>query len=334
MWVHLVDADSKIPNVALMKLSAYHKARGDDVTKSKGDKLRFFNRSPDKVFISIVFKKNAHMFDDLIYRYPDTVFDIGGSGYDLKKVLPSKIENMKPDYDLYPENDYSLGFSSRGCIRSTKSCPWCIVPLKEGKYRRTKHPEEWYNSNFDKIVFLDNNALSDVSWFLEITDWCIEKGLEVWFTQGLDVRLLTERVAVQLLKMKIYKSIFFAWDRISDESIIRDKIALLKSVGFTDSLCKQKVQFYIYIDSDSEFNSGLYRCLELRKLSFNSFVMFNVDNERSKRVHKLQRWANRKKMYWSNSPEAQRLLSELEAMADGASQILLDDCAKSNQLAL
>jgi hypothetical protein len=118
MWVHLIDADSKkIPNVALMKLSAFHKARGDNVTKSKGNMLRFLNSSPDKVYISIIYKKNAHMFDDLIPRYPDTVFDIGGSGYDLKKVLPEEIELMKPDYSRYINCDYSLGYSSRGCVR-------------------------------------------------------------------------------------------------------------------------------------------------------------------------------------------------------------------------
>lgn len=68
MWVHLVDADSKIPNVALMKISAYYKANGAFVTMSRSDTFAFSNRLPDKVYISIVFKKNAHMFDELISR--------------------------------------------------------------------------------------------------------------------------------------------------------------------------------------------------------------------------------------------------------------------------
>ena len=84
---------------------------------------------PDKVYASIVFKKNAHALDHLSSADPDIDIDIGGSGYDLHKTLPNEIENLKPDYRLYPEFDYSIGFSSRGCIRSTKTCPFCIVPI-------------------------------------------------------------------------------------------------------------------------------------------------------------------------------------------------------------
>lgn len=327
--VHLIDADSKISNLALMKLSAYHKSRGDKVTMSKGAKVDFVTTIPDKIYISIIFKKNKHMFDNLKSLYPYSQIDIGGSGYDLEKVLPPEVEIIKPDYSLYPENDYSINFSSRGCVRSTTSCPWCIVPIKEGKYRRTQHPTEWFCEDYDTIVFLDNNALADKQYFMEVTDWCAEKGLSVWFTQGLDIRLMDRQVAEQIFKMKTYKSIFFAWDRLEDEPIIREKVDLLKSVGFTDSMCRAKIQFYVYIDSDKEFDSGLYRCLELRKLSCNSFVMFNIDNERSKRVHILQRWANRKRMYWCESPESRRLLLELQLMADGNSQILLDDYAET-----
>jgi hypothetical protein len=130
MWIHLIDADSKMPNLAIMKLSAFYKAKGAFVTMSKGDSISFSNRLPDKVYISIIFKKNAHMFDGLRDRYPSIVFDIGGSGYDLKKELPPEVEILKPDYSLYPKNDYSIGFSSRCCIRSTKTCPFCVVPVK------------------------------------------------------------------------------------------------------------------------------------------------------------------------------------------------------------
>ena len=86
---------------------------------------------------------------------------------------------MKPDYTLYPEFDYSIGFSSRGCIRTTTTCPWCIVPIKEGRFRRVAHPSEWYNPAYSKIVLLDNNILADKAWFLQITDWCAEKNLNV-----------------------------------------------------------------------------------------------------------------------------------------------------------
>jgi hypothetical protein len=300
MWIHLIDADSKIPNVALMKISAYHKAQGAFVTISKGDSFAFFKRLPDKVYISIIFRKNAHVFDGIRARYPNIVLDIGGSGYDLKKELPPEIEAMKPDYSLYPEFDYSINFSSRGCIRSISSCPWCIVPVKEGKFRLTQHPKEWYNEKSDKIVFLDNNILSDEKYFVSIVDWCTKRNLAVWFTQGLDIRKLSEVVATKLLTMKTYKSIFFAWDNINDEEVIRRKVALLKKSGFTDAMCRAKIQFYVYIDNDSdeEYESGVYRCRELKKLSCNAFVMYNIDNPATQRIINLRRWANRKRLFW------------------------------------
>lgn len=115
------------------------------------------------------------MFDELASSYPYSQIDIGGSEYDLKKVLPPDIENLKPDYSLYPEIDYSLGLSSRGCVRTTTTCSWCIVPTKEGKYHRTQHPSEWYDPKFEAITFLDSDFLSDPCWFFEVTDWCLER---------------------------------------------------------------------------------------------------------------------------------------------------------------
>jgi radical SAM superfamily enzyme YgiQ (UPF0313 family) len=142
----LVDADSKIPNLALMKISAWHKEHGDNVALLRGSQIVLSDK-PDKVYASIVFKKNAHALDHLSSAYPDINIDIGGSGYDLKKELPSEMENMKPDYSLYPEYDYSIGFSSRGCFRD---CHFCVVPIKEGMFRKVNHPENWYNPEYKK----------------------------------------------------------------------------------------------------------------------------------------------------------------------------------------
>lgn len=288
MKVLLVDIDSKIPNLALMKISAYHKAQGDMVGFDIVD--------PDKVYASVVFKKNKHLVDGLRFYYPNADIIIGGSGYDLSITLPDKIEYIKPDYLLYPDCDYSIGFSTRGCIRK---CHFCIVPEKEGKIRRVQHPENWYNPGFDKIMFLDNNILADKQRFIEITNWCIENDLKVWFTQGLDIRLLDIEIAKQLLKIKTWKSIFFAWDHISIEPIVKDGIATLMQAGFTKSDLRSNVQFYVYVDSDSEYESGVYRCRQLKSMSCNPFVMFNIDRKPTKRIRELQRWANRKWAFWS-----------------------------------
>ncbi|MCM1987606.1 hypothetical protein [Methanococcoides seepicolus] len=119
MNVLLIDVDNKIPNLALMKISAYHKSIGDNVG--------FFVSNPDIVYASVVFKQNKHHVDGLKLFYPYVDIRIGESGYDLKSRLPGTIEQMRPDYSLYPDCDYSMGFRTGGCFRN---CHFCIVPEK------------------------------------------------------------------------------------------------------------------------------------------------------------------------------------------------------------
>lgn len=282
----LIDIDSKMPNLALMKISAYRKRLGDDIGFNNVD-------NPDIVFASVIFRKNKHVVDGLQFFYPESEIMIGGSGYDLSTKLPPEIENMKPDYDLYPDMEYSLGYSSRGCNRN---CSFCIVHEKEGKFHRTQHPTEWHDMRFDKIVFLDNNILLDKNWFFEVTDFCLDWRLKTWFTQGLDIRLLDSEIAQRLNELTTFKSIFFAWDRIEDEAIIKEKIELLKDAGINT---RRDVMFYVYLDGDYDYDSAVHRCRVLKSLNTNPFVMFNIDEKPAKRVNALRRWANRKWAFWS-----------------------------------
>jgi len=308
MDILLVDIDSKIPNLALMKLSAYYKALGHNIGFDIVD--------PDIVYASVIFKKNKHLVDGLKFWYPHAQINIGGSGYNLSKTLPDEIESTKPDYDLYTDVcnlcgsvrrycnckkkrlfgkiDYSLGYSSRGCIRN---CYFCIVPEKEGHFCRAVHPKEWYNPDFNKIMFLDNNILADKEWFFEITDWCIQKDLKVWFCQGLDIRLLDEQVSIRLKQLKLWKPIFFAWDHIEDEPVVREKLPILQKAGFDGWRLKRWIQFYVYVNSDADYNTGVYRCREIKKMGCNPFVMFNMDSEPTKRIKELKRWANKKQIF-------------------------------------
>lgn len=288
MDVLLVDVDSKIPNLALMKIAAHHKAKGDSVG--------FDVLNPDLVYASVIYRKNKHLVDGLKFFYPDAQINIGGPGYDLHSKLPDEIEYIRPDYSLCPNCDYSIGFSTRGCIRK---CHFCIVPAKEGGFRRAQHPSEWYNSEFDKILFLDNNILADRDWFFKVTQWCMDRKLKIWFSQGLDIRLLDERIADRLSIMPIWKPISFAWDCIEDESVIRAKIEVLKRAGFADWKLKRWVQFYVYVDSDADYDSGVFRCRVLKELHCNPFLMYNIDSRITPRVQALRRWANLKWIFWS-----------------------------------
>lgn len=289
MKVLLIDVDSKIPNLALMKISAYHKAKGDDVGFTNTD-------SPDTVYASVVFSKNKHLIDGLRFYYPDSKIIIGGSGYDLTSKLKDEIEYQKPDYTLYPYMDYSLGYTSRGCNRN---CSFCIVPQKEGGYTIWQHPMQWYDDKFSKIVFLDNNILLDKNRFKEIMVWCREHTLSYWFTQGLDIRLLDEKDIGLLLDNKPIKNIEFAWDDINIEHVILKKIKLLLDNGFAKADLRSIIQFYVYVDSDRDFESGLYRCRKLKELGTNAFVMLNQTTKKTRRMSDLARWANRKWLYWS-----------------------------------
>lgn len=282
----LIDVDSKLPNLVLMKLSTYHKICGDNVS--------FYNTdSPDIIYASIVFSKNRLLANGLKFFYPDAEIVIGGSGYSLNSRLPDKIESLKPDYDLYPEIDYSLGYTTRGCNRS---CHFCIVPQKEGKFTYWHDPERFYDEQFNKIVFLDNNILLDTSRFFEVCDFCIERSLKAWFTQGLDIRLVDDAVAAKLSILDTFKGFHFAFDDSKLEPIIRSKCEILKKHGID---IRHSVQFYVYLDSINQYDDAVYRCRVLKELGTNPFIMFNINNKPNKKVNSLRRWANRKWAFWS-----------------------------------
>lgn len=286
MKVLLIDVDSKTPNLALMKISAYHKAQGDDVSFNNVD-------TPDVVFASVIFQKNNHLVDGLPFYYPNSKIIIGGSGHSLVSKLPDEIENMKPDYELYHDIDYSLGYTSRGCNRS---CHFCIVPQKEGKFILWHNPARFYNPKFDKIVFLDNNILLNKKRFFEVCDFCIKRDLKVWFTQGLDIRLLDDHVAYKLSELKTFKGFHFAFDDSGLEKTIIEKCNILKNHGIN---IRSDVQFYVYLDSLDQYDDAVFRCRKLKEIGTNPFVMFNINKKSNLKINKLRWWANRKQAFWS-----------------------------------
>lgn len=286
MRISLRDIDSKIPNLALMKISAYHKA--------KGDLVDFNLRNPDRVYTSIVFTKNKGQA--LNQRLNNGIeFLFGGSGINLNCKLPDEIEFVKPDYDLYP-SIYSQGFTTRGCNRN---CYFCIVPDKEGNIKQWQHPKEFYDERFDTIMLMDNNILLDRDWAVDVLNWCIDQGLKVDMTQGYDIRLIDKDIARIILRTKA-DMFRFAFDDTKLESIVKDKIKILKDTGFN---LRNDVQFYCYCHNDSMHDDALYRCNILKELGTNAFLMYNCDLSRSTRIKNLIYWCNRKKLYWSISYE-------------------------------
>lgn len=290
--VLLIDIDSKIPNLALMKISAYYKALGGTVGFDTAD--------PTRAYISCIFKKNKAKADSaatmLKLQYPEISIDIGGPGYSLTKVLPDEIEHQRPDYDLYPGTDHSLGFTTRGCIRR---CPFCIVPIKEGHLHRVARIEDIHDPRRRQIKLLDNNVLADMDNFRRIVEYCKEHDLRLDVSQGLDARLLTEEAAGLLASIRPMSTWTFAFDSMAYRPAVERAIGLLRNAGIN---LRQLVQFYVYCDdSDGEYGieSAIERCRLLKGWNTNPWVMLNIDRTPTKAMRHLKRWANQKQIFWT-----------------------------------
>ena len=231
MKILLLDLDVNrrrhlFPNLALMKLSAYHKAKGDEVW------LNFPLCQPDITYASCVFSWNKGRVLSLT---PDVIKGGAGINYD---VLPPEIEHIKPDYSLYPGISFSLGFTSRGCIRK---CPWCIVPQKEGYIQHWARWYEFWDRRHKKVLLLDNNFLAS-PFYKETLRELIMEGVEVDFNQGLDIRLLSEE-NVALLKRVKTKQLRFAFDDMAYEKALRKGIELMINSG----LNPRRLSFYLLV---------------------------------------------------------------------------------------
>jgi hypothetical protein len=286
----LVDVDSVIPNLALMKLSAFHKKQGDNVDLHRGLKVPI-KIEYDAVYISCIFKENARKARRLAKRFPNAKVHLGGSGVDLKGTLPDEIEQLMPDYDLYPECDASYGYTSRGCPRN---CEFCIVPKKDGKAHPVSDIYEFWDRRHKKIVLLDDNILALPQHFKKIAKQIIKEGLRVDFQQGLDIRLLDDEKAALLKQMHVYEP-RFAWDDIGHERAVLRGIELLKKHGINRS------NFYVLAGFESGFEDALYRVNKLRELGQMVYVMsYNKEKlEMDKRYSYLRNWANTRAVFAS-----------------------------------
>ncbi len=250
------------PNLALMKLSAYHKARGDQVL------LNFPLCRPDITYASCVFTWNLTMAKKRGI-FPENATS-GGSGIEwitpelyIKTELPSEVEHIMPDYTLYPNVDFSLGFTSRGCIRQ---CPWCVVPQKEGHIQPWSRIYEFWDRRHRKIVLLDNNLLAASNWLGTMQD-LIAEDIEVDSNQGLDIRLLSEENVPYLKKVRT-KQLRFAFDHLSAEGAVREGIHLLTDYGIP----ARKLSFYVLVGFDHD-TTALERMKILNSLGVDVFPM-------------------------------------------------------------
>ncbi len=296
--IGLIDMDSKIPNLALMKLSAFHKRRGDKVI------LNNFNPSEvDKVYCSVIFTRNREKAARLAALYPNISF--GGTGWDLDTTLPVDVERLQPDYDLYNADilyprmrgigtrstkmkkakiiaDAGIGFTTRGCVRN---CEFCLIPAKEGRLRKVGSIADLINPRSNVVIILDNNFIADPDVLEKIME-IKARNLVVDITQGLDIRLMTPVLARALSEIKHLRSIHYAWDLMSFESLVLRGIETLsRHIKTWRHLC------YMLVGFNTSFEEDVYRFRKLLELGVDPFVM--VYNEKgSPKLHHFARWVN------------------------------------------
>ena len=301
MRIGLIDVDGKnFPNIPLMKLSAYHKQRGDSV-----EWYMPFNYRYDRVYMSKVFSFSED-FTDCINA--DEVIR-GGTGYAIRnengvevydsscdEPLPKWVEHLYPDYSMYPTltRDTAYGFLTRGCPRG---CGFCHVGGKEGR-RSVKVADLWqFWRGQRKIVLCDPNILACIEW-PDLFRQLIESKAEIDFNQGIDIRLMSEKAASAIEKMRI-KEIHFAWDRYEDKDLVLEKLNLFaervpRIVGKA-----HKAGVYTIVNYDTTIEQDLERIYTLRDMGYWPYVMV-YDRENAAQIYKdLQRWVNMRAVFAS-----------------------------------
>lgn len=291
MRVGLIDVDGhNFPNLALMRISAYHKMLGDTVEWWWSDFVHY-----DIVYMSKIFS-DAYTPDRDEPLNADRVIK-GGTGYcislvDGKEVfdknryssLPPEIESCFPDYSLYPQYGFAVSMTSRGCPRG---CPFCHVGAKEGRCTVKVGDVSDFWSGQGEIRVLDPNVTA-----------CREKrelfrqykktGAIIDFTQGLDIRLLDDADIEDVNQMRL-RTLHFAWDNPKENlkplfENFKRKFRRKSNIGMV----------YCLTNYDSTLEEDLYRIYTLRDLGYDPYVMIYNKPTAPTEKRDLQRWCNNK----------------------------------------
>lgn len=278
MKVGLIDVDGhNFPNLALMKISAYHKAKGDNV------EWCFPLDTYDLVY-------QAKVFDDTYSKDIDWMPQAdkiikGGTGYGIDSKLPDEIEHIYPDYSIYPKltKNTAYGFLTRGCPRA---CGFCIVAEKEGRRSmKVANLNEFWRGQ-KNIKLMDPNILA-CRQHLELLEQLADSGAWVDFTQGLDIRLTNEKNIKALNRIKT-KMIHFAWDNPQDDL----KASFERFNEITEIKDYRKKSVYILTNFNSTIEQDLYRVYTLRDLGYSPYVMIYNKPKAPRKIRLLQRWCN------------------------------------------
>ncbi len=292
MKVRLTDIDSKIPNLALMKLAHFHQAQRDDVYLTKHATRQLFEPKYQRVYGSAIFQFSAPKIETFRREWPEAI--LGGTGIDLTTTVESIIgrEYEEYDYSIYPDYKFSIGFTQRGC---RLACGFCVVPKKEGRPRTasTIHSIWRGPSHPRNIVLLDNDFFGQPrdQWQYHIL--ALKKGgFKVCFNQGLNIRLIDEEACAALASIKYYddqfkvRRLYIAWDNLKDEAIFFRGVDMLERAGIPPR--HLMVYMLIGYDPDETWERIMYRFERMKARGILVYQM--VYQNRRPDLKWFQRW--------------------------------------------
>lgn len=242
MKIGLMDIDGhNYPNLALMKISAYHKSIGDDVEWA------------DALFgeYDRVYKSKVFTFTEDDYTPFNCEVIKGGTGYDYTISLPNEIDLMQPDYSIYShlvDNRTAYGFLTRGC---PNRCNFCIVHKKEGDIRPYMDIDEIAINGRTNVYLMDNNILAS-DYGLGQIEKIIDRGYRVDFNQGLDARLITDDIAKILAQVRYINYIRLACDSYAQVPYLIRAQEMLEKYGY-----KKDIFVYFLIRDWEDVNKRL-----------------------------------------------------------------------------
>lgn len=298
MKIGLVDVDGhNFPNLALMRISSYHKAKGDNVEWWWSDFVHY-----DIVYMSKIFS-DVYSPDVPEPLNTDKVIK-GGTGYAIRTVggkeifdkskdadLPPEIEKSFPDYSIYPQFPFAVSMTSRGCPRG---CSFCHVAAKEGRcaVKVADVSDFWCGQKEIKVLDPNITACRDKR---DLMRQYRETGAYIDFTQGIDIRLVNDDDIADLNAMRI-KEVHFAWDNPTDDLAERFRLYAEKA---THKPHGRYGTVYVLTNFNSTLEQDLYRIYTLRDLGYDPYVMIYNKPSAPKEIRRLQRWCNNKIIFKS-----------------------------------